>query len=360
MLKVVFALVVVAIAGVIAIPTSGSACTPGEYRSNGACFPCAAGTFSTTQNAASCKAHTNCQEGQYVKKEPTPFSNRLCFFCANGKFSETVNAPSCTPFSVCPAGFKQLKRPTHSSDRVCAITTVKSMLPFGILVGDSVGDSVLPSGDDSPNVELPFTFTYFGTTYNSVFVNNNGVLSFGGSFSAFVTSGFPIAHPLIAPFWNDIDTRHADAGVSIPSSIPGVPADYVYCRVDSDSSSSSNRAIQSIIRTRTTATTYTPARSVIATWYKVGRYNSQFGSLNSFQAVLTTDGSRSFSVFLYPQGGVEWIQTGTGGYTQVGFNKGDGENYFNLPGSRTPDIANLAQTSNVDYRGMWIFRVDQS
>lgn len=296
------------------------------------------------------------------KRNPRPFPTVFAFFCANGKFSDTVNAPSCKPFSVCPAGVKQLKRPTHSSDRVCAITTMKSLLPFG----SPFGDSVLPSGDDGPNVQLPFTYTFFGSTYDNVYVNNNGVLSFGSSFSSTGTSTsqtFPITDgTLIAPFWSDVDTRHANAGVSIPSSIPGVPGDYVYCRVDSDSSSSSNAAIQNIIRTRTTATTYTPARSVIATWYKVGRFGLSFDSLNTFQAVLTTDGSRSFSVFLYPQGGVNWINStsSSSAYAQAGFNKGDGVNYVHVPGSRTPAIANLAQTSNVDIRGMWIFRVDQS
>ena len=37
------------------------------------------------------------------------------------------------------------------------------------------------------------------------------------------------------------------------------------------------------------------------------------------------------------------------------YDDGDGENFFNIPGSRTPEIINITQTSNVDNPGMWIF-----
>ena len=46
--------------------------------------------------------------------------------------------------------------------------------------------------------------------------------------------------------------------------------------------------------------------------------------------------------------------------SQVGFNAGDGVNYFSVPDSRTPEIGNIKFTSNVGTTGRWIFRIDQA
>ena len=42
----------------------------------------------------------------------------------------------------------------------------------------------------------------------------------------------------------------------------------------------------------------------------------------------------------------------------MGFNAGDGVNYFVVPSSRTPEVADIEETSNVDVPGRWIFRID--
>lgn len=43
---------------------------------------------------------------------------------------------------------------------------------------------------------------------------------------------------------------------------------------------------------------------------------------------------------------------------QAGFNGGNLTNYFSLPGSRTPDIVNIQETTNVNVPGRWAFKVD--
>ena len=46
--------------------------------------------------------------------------------------------------------------------------------------------------------------------------------------------------------------------------------------------------------------------------------------------------------------------------TIIGFNAGDGVNYFTVPESLTTDsVLNLVHTSNVGIPGMYIYRVDQ-
>ena len=45
---------------------------------------------------------------------------------------------------------------------------------------------------------------------------------------------------------------------------------------------------------------------------------------------------------------------------QVGFDAGDGVNYFALPASRTSEIINVTSMSNVNIPGLFIFGVDSA
>ena len=79
-----------------------------------------------------------------------------------------------------------------------------------------------------------------------------------------------------------------------------------------------------------------------------------FPQVNTFQAVLATDGNITFVMFLYND--IQW----SSGYTTTGFNAGDGVHYYTVPESLTADdILNLDSTSNVGIPGMYTYRVDQ-
>lgn len=45
---------------------------------------------------------------------------------------------------------------------------------------------------------------------------------------------------------------------------------------------------------------------------------------------------------------------------QVGFNAGDGVNFYSVPGSMTDSMLNLPHMSNIGVPGQFVFRVDQS
>ena len=65
----------------------------------------------------------------------------------------------------------------------------------------------LDLGDDaSAEVALPFSFDFNGTTYNSVFVNSNGNLTFGSGDTDFSESVSELLNdqPRIAPLWDDL------------------------------------------------------------------------------------------------------------------------------------------------------------
>ena len=76
-----------------------------------------------------------------------------------------------------------------------------------------------------------------------------------------------------------------------------------------------------------------------------------------------TDGVRSFVIYLYADGEIQWTISESEDRrslpAQVGFNAGDGIRFFVVPESRTPEIINITTTSNVDIPGVWMFRVDQ-
>jgi gliding motility-associated-like protein len=70
-------------------------------------------------------------------------------------------------------------------------------------------------------INLPFTFSFFGDSYNSVYMNNNGNISFGASISSFSSTAFPsTGNSMIAAFWGDFDfngggTMHATVGSNV-------------------------------------------------------------------------------------------------------------------------------------------------
>lgn len=75
---------------------------------------------------------------------------------------------------------------------------------------------------------------------------------------------------------------------------------------------------------------------------------------NTFQAVIATNGSATFVLFLYRD--IQWS-----GGTIIGFNAGDQERFFSLPDATLiiDAVFNLESRSNVGMPGTFYFRVDQ-
>ena len=92
-----------------------------------------------------------------------------------------------------------------------------------------------------------------------------------------------------------------------------------------------------------------------------------FIQLNTFQCVISTDGSTTALFLFYPSGSIQWT-TGVddGGMNGLGGNpasagiEGASQPPFLIPGSNTPSIIDIASTTNVDMPGAWVFRVDMS
>ncbi len=92
---------------------------------------------------------------------------------------------------------------------------VLSFVSMPVLVNASptrggFNSSSLSANDDSStgSVDIGFSANFFGTTYSSLYVNNNGNLTFNGSLSTFTPFDLgTTTTPIIAPFFADVDTR---------------------------------------------------------------------------------------------------------------------------------------------------------
>lgn len=187
---------------------------------------------------------------------------------------------------------------------------------------DTLGPNIVTTGGgNAPNIggsngrnddgfmflNLGFNVTYFGTTYSSLYINNNGNVSFGAGISEFIPSGpTGAAAPIISPFFADVDTRNPSSGV-------------VHYDLGTD--------------------------QLIVTWDQVGYFAEHADRRNSFQLVLRSD---SFSVptgegvigFFYRT--MDWDDTDTNSVAAVGFGDGAGNGRV-IAGSLDPDMNDVVE-----------------
>ncbi|MBD0255109.1 MAG: hypothetical protein ICV83_05275 [Cytophagales bacterium] len=172
----------------------------------------------------------------------------------------------------------------------------------------------LPPNDDAHTSEiaLPFGFTFFGQTYRSVYINNNGNISFGQPYSTYTSTGFPVNNfPMIAPFWSDVDTRGTASGT-------------VHYKVED---------------TRLTVI-----------WENVGYYDTKDDKRNTFKLIITSGsdlqlGQENNVAFVY--GDMQWttgdrsgVVDGFGGVpATAGINRGNGVDFYQLGRFNQPGFA---------------------
>ncbi len=94
-----------------------------------------------------------------------------------------------------------------------------SDVPYSYVDVAATGISVLAGTDDgTATLSLPFPFRFYGTTYNSVCVSTNGLISFNSCVPADFTNLDLTAQapsgdaPLVAPFWMDLTFAVPAAG----------------------------------------------------------------------------------------------------------------------------------------------------
>jgi len=111
-----------------------------------------------------------------------------------------------------------------------ALTLLVPAVQAGAIHDAGLFTTSLPANDDGStgSVALGFTANFFGTSYTNLFVNNNGNVTFDVPLGTFTP--FPLlttAHPMLAPFFGDVDTRvgptvHYGTGVIATRPVFGV------------------------------------------------------------------------------------------------------------------------------------------
>ena len=196
------------------------------------------------------------------------------------------------------------------------------------------GEGVLPKADDT-SLRIPLTDIFqngikFGwSTYTSLFLNNNGNVTFGTASDAFNPAPFPYSsNPMIAALWSDVDTT-GPAGEPSPGG-SSLGTNRVYFDLDPQT------------------LTFT------ATWDDVGPFSSGTAD-NAFQLRIIARPADETSRYLtdtfdieFRYEAVNWLRgsaSPTDSAPQWGYDAGDGINYFNGIGSRTAFFASALPTS---------------
>ena len=207
--------------------------------------------------------------------------------------------------------------------------------PYGPTNGDQ---TMVPSDDNSEGpYPIPVNFLFFNNVYSNAFVGSNGVISLGRSLSG-NSDPFPvIGLTCVAPFYADVDTN---VGGNI------------YYRPISDATTLT--AVSNELRNNLPYfNSFSATWAFVATFIEVAPNGGVSTMKNTFQGIILTDGLFSFAIFNYET--LMWKDLTR---TNAGFNAGDGTNYYVLADSSTDAILEVANMSNVNVQGKWIFRID--
>ncbi|XP_010181649.1 PREDICTED: mucin-4-like, partial [Mesitornis unicolor] len=111
-------------------------------------------------------------------------------------------------------------------------------------------------------------------------------------------------------------------------------------------------------------TPYVAKWTLKVTWEKAPAYPSRRDDTqtSTYQVVLTTDGSRSFALLLYQDGGMRWDYAGLAAdNVLIGFSSGDGYAQNNELTQKPPAVKyrpDQHSSTGIDVRGLWIYRLD--
>jgi len=175
---------------------------------------------------------------------------------------------------------------------------------YGYTPPNPAANPVLVNIDDQGfgPIALPFNFCFYGTNYNSCYINSNGNVTFGASYTTYSSTPFPTntIPAMLAPFWGDVDTRGGGT---------------CYYEVFSN--------------------------AAIFHWEGVGYFNSMIDKSNTFQLIITDFTSPLVQPgnnvgFFYDN--MDWTtgsaSGGTNGFggtaATVGVNEGNGTDYIQI------------------------------
>ncbi len=185
------------------------------------------------------------------------------------------------------------------------------------------GESVLAANDDSSSnliditAVFPAGLNFFGSTFNSVYINNNGNITLNSPQSTYTPSVITgnTSNPIIAPFFADVDTRGGTAAATPGGTSTGSNLTHIDLDVASG--------------------------ILTVTWDDVGYYSAQTDKLNAFQLRLIKRGNSGDFDMEFRYESINWTtgdsSGGTGGLggtvARAGWSSGNGTDFVELTAS---------------------------
>ncbi|XP_061862007.1 mucin-4-like [Colius striatus] len=234
-----------------------------------------------------------------------------------------------------------------------------SLYPFGTEGGDQ--ECVQRMVDfSSPLFKPEIGFPFGKSLRDALYFTDNGQIIFPPTDNYVPSNPNPPARgfsgrealPMVAAFWDDADfsqgvgtTWYQEYSTLTPTPDPLVQ--------------DVEAKIEKYLQTR-----YEAKWTLKVTWEKAPAYPSRHDDTetNTYQAVLTTDGTRSFALLLYQDGGMRWDYTRLAAdNVLIGFSSGDGYAQNNELTWKPPAVKyrpDQHSSIGTDVRGLWLYRLD--
>ncbi|XP_040982896.1 mucin-4-like isoform X4 [Aquila chrysaetos chrysaetos] len=213
---------------------------------------------------------------------------------------------------------------------------------------------------NSPLFKPETGFPFGKTLRNSLYFTDNGQIIFPASDNSIFTSPNPPPSgfngheevPMIAVFWDNADFSRGVGTTFYQEFLTLNTAKPPFVR---DVEAKVRRYLRS---------SYSAAWTLKITWEKAPAYAARTDTRRTitYQAVLTTDGFRSYVLMLYQEGGMQWDYTRlTATNVLIGYTSGDGF-YRNDDLTQRPPAAKYRPDQfrgyNTDLHGLWIYKLE--
>ncbi|XP_039569786.1 mucin-4 isoform X2 [Passer montanus] len=245
-------------------------------------------------------------------------------------------------------------QPTHE-----LIKPATSLYPFGVEGGDQ--EYVRRMVDfNSPLFKPEIGFPFGKSLRDALYFTDNGQIIFPPTDNYVPSNPNPPPRgftgreslPMVAAFWDDADFSK---GVGT-----------TWYQEYSTLSSTQDPVVQDVEAKieKYLKIPYAAKWTLKVTWEKAPAYPSRGGDTqtSTYQAVLSTDGSRSFALLLYQDGGMRWDYTRlAAANVLIGFSSGNGYAQNNELTQKPPAVKyrpDQHSSPGSDVRGLWIYRLD--
>ncbi|XP_016156014.1 PREDICTED: mucin-4-like isoform X3 [Ficedula albicollis] len=213
---------------------------------------------------------------------------------------------------------------------------------------------------NSPLFKPETGFPFGKTLRSSLYFTDNGQIIFPASDNSILTYPNPPPNgfnghedvPMIAVFWDNADFSRG-VGTTFYQEFSTLNTAKPPFVLD----------VEAKVR-RYLRSSYSAVWTLKITWEKAPAYAARTDTRKTvtYQAVLTTDGFRSYILMLYQDGGMQWDYTRlTSTNVLIGYTSGDGF-YHNDDLTKRPPAAKYRPDQfrgyNTDLRGLWIYKLE--